>query len=511
MKKYIWLIPCFFVLLYFGPSMTIPVTLEEAMSASRALELFDSDKFFIRDLDSVLTGWSLHYLGNNHLGLRLGNIVVVALMSILGMFAVKKCTNDTMTGIMATLIFFTSYWSFYTPISTHGTVWGEFFNVLALGAFFMASRESRFSMQRISLLVFCGFLTALSLIINGISPFFMSFVIAVIFLLWEKKYADMLLMPILISAVTLGFLLLHGYYVEDNLWAELCYLYDDFVADFAAFRSGDFVTSGLRNLRILLFGLLPSSVFLICAIVGYKGYVRHFFKQSIYKFTFVFLCISVISVLFNSEAVLADLPLSSLSYSFLVGAGLVNYFRTRNKHTLFNSLMWIFALVLICISVYELVTDIFAELRNFALAGLLWSLFIMISFIGPKTGSRVKAYFLGLSVALFASLSIPAYHAISADELKAVLKIAVDSEEDDHKIYATESMYHLVKFYLNDKDIKKFNEEDMTVLTPEMEEFRKDNDIVIFAQKGEIGNSLLQKSRTIDARKFRLHLFTEKK
>ena len=135
----------------------------------------------------------------------------------------------------------------------------------------------------------------------------------------------------------------------------------------------------------------------------------------------------------------------------------------------------------------------------------------MASFIGPKTGSRVKAYFLGLSVALFASLSIPAYHAISSDELKAVLKIAVDPDDDDHKIYATQSMYHLVRFYLNNKDIKKFDEENMSVLTPEMEELRKDNDIVIFAQKGEIGNSLLKKSRTIDARKFRLHLFSETK
>ena len=511
MKKYIWIIPCFFILLYFGPSMTIPVTHEEAVSASKAAELFDNGKFFIRELDSVLAGWSLHYLGNNHLGLRLGNIIVVALMSILGMFAVKKCTNDTMTGIMATLIFFTSYWSFYTPISTHGTVWGEFFNLLALGVFFMASRENRFSLQRISLLIFCGLTTALSLIINGMPPFLMSFVIAVIFLLWEKKYIDMLLMPVLISAVTLGFLLLHGYYIEKSLWAELHYLYNDFISDFAALRSGDFITSSLRNLKILLFGILPSSVFLICAIVGYKGYIRHFFKQSIYKFTFVFLCVSIISVLFNSEALLADLPLSSLPYSFLVGAGLVNYFRTRNKHTLFNSLMWIFALGLICISVYELATGTVVVVRNFALAGLLWSLFIMASFIGPKTGSRVKAYFLGLSVALFASLSIPAYHAISSDELKAVLKIAVDPDDDDHKIYATQSMYHLVRFYLNNKDIKKFDEVNMSVLTPEMEELRKDNDIVIFAQKDEIGNSLLKKSRTIDARKFRLHLFSETK
>ncbi len=510
MKKYIWIIPCFFILLYFGPSMTVPVTHEEAISASKASELFESGKFIIRELDSVLAGWSLHYLGNNHLGLRLGNIIVVALMSILGMFAVKKCTNDTMTGIMATLIFFTSYWSFYTPISTHGTVWGEFFNVLALGVFFMASRENRFSLQRISLLIFCGFLTALSLIINGMPPFLMSFIIAVIFLLWEKKYIDMLLMPILISAVTLGFLLLHGYYVEKSLWMELHYLYNDFISDFNALRSGNFIASSLFNLKMLIFGILPSSVFLICAIVGYKGYVRHFFKQSIYKFTFVFLCVSAVSVLFNSEVLLADLPLSSLPYSFLVGAGLVNYFRTRNKHTLFNSLMWIFALGLISVSIYELATHSFIT-RNFAVAGLLWSLFIMASFAGPKTGSRVKAYFLGLSVALFASLSIPAYNAISADELKTVLKIAVDTNKDDHKIYASGSMYHLVRFYLNDKDIKMFNKKNMTVLTPEMEKLRKDNDIVIFAQKGEISNNLLQKSRTIDARKFRLHLFTETK
>lgn len=511
MKKYIWIIPCFFILLYFGPSLIMPVTQREALAAAAASEIYEAGDFSIRNLDSMLAGYSLKQLGNNPLGLRIGNILVVALMSLLGMFAVKKCINDSMTGIMATLIFFTSYWSFYTPISSHNTVWGEFFNVLALGAFFMASRENRYSMQRISLLIFCGFLTALSLIMNGISPFLMSFVIAVIFLLWEKKYTDMLLMPILISVVTLGFLLLHGYYVEKHLWYELAELGNEFVKNIGALAEGGFISSCFYNLKVLIFGILPSLVFLVCAVWGYKGYIEHFFKQSIYKFMFVFFCVGIVSVLFNKEVFLADLPLTYLPYSFLVGAGLVNYFRTRNKYILFNSLMWIFVISGISVSIYELVSHNFVIVRNFAVAGLLWCLFIIISFISPKTSSRLKAYFLGLSVALFASITALAHNAISADELKAVLSVAVDVENGDYKIYASKSMYHLVQFYMDDEDVELIEADVLDKLTPEMEKERKDDDIVIIAKKDEISNDLLKKSRTVDAGKFRLHLFMEKK
>lgn len=511
MKKYIWIIPCFFILLYFGPSLILPVTHREALSAAEATEIYEAGNFTIRNLDSMLAGYSLSVLGNNPLGLRLGNIIVVALMSILGMFAIKKCINDVMTGIMATLIFFTSYWSFYTPISSHSIVWGEFFNVLALGMFFMASRESRFSMQRISLLVLCGFLTALSLMINGTSPFFVSFVIAVIFLLWEKKYTDMVLMPILISAVTLGFLLLHGFYVMHDLWYELAFLKQDFCKNLNALCTGDFIHSCLYNLKVLIFGILPSLVFLICAIWGYKGYVRHFFKQSIYKFMFVFLCAGIVSVLLNNEFFLADLPLTYLPYAFLVGAGLVNYFRTRNKYLLFNSLLLFFAIGMISISIYELISHEYVVVRNFALAGLLWSIFIFFSFISPKTSSRLKAYFLGLSVALFASISVLANNEISSDELNAVLKVAVDPESDDYKIYASPSMYHLVRFYMSDRDVEKIECEVLEKLDDKMEKERKDDDIVIFAREHEIGQDLQRKARMIDARKFRLHLFTESK
>lgn len=511
MKKYIWIIPCFFILLYIGPSLIMPVSPKEAAVAATVSEIYDAGNFSIRNLDSLLAGYSLNKLGNNPFGLRLGNILVVALMSLLGMFAIKKCINDNMTGIMATLIFFTSYWSFYTPISSHNTVWGEFFNVLGLGAFFMASRENRYSLQRISLLIFCGFLTALSLIMNGVSPFFMSFVIAVIFLLWEKKYADMLLMPIVISVVTIGFLLLHGYYVEKSVSYELEKLGCEFLENLQALSGGGFWSKCFYNLKVLLFGILPSMVFLICAVWGYKGYVKHFFKQSIYKFMFVFLCVGIASVLFNEKVFLADLPLTYLPYSFLVGAGLVNYFRTRNKYILFNSLMWIFVISVISISIYELVSHNFVIVRNFAVAGLLWSLFILISFISPKTSSRLKAYFLGLSVALFASISALAHQGISSDELNAVLSVAVDTDEDDYKIYASKSMYHLVRFYMADRKIEKIEDDVLDKLTPEMEKERKDDDIVIFAKKDEISNELLKKARTVDAKKFRLHLFMEKK
>ena len=92
-----------------------------------------------------------------------------------------------------------------------------------------------------------------------------------------------------------------------------------------------------------------------------------------------------------------------------------------------------------------------------------------------------------------------------------MLSIAVEPGDDDYRIYASKSMYHLVRFYMTDKKIALIEAAKLEKLTPEMEKLREDDDIVIFAKKDEISQELLQKARTVDARKFRLHLFMEKK
>ena len=147
-----------------------------------------------------------------------------------------------------------------------------------------------------------------------------------------------------------------------------------------------------------------------------------------------------------------------------------------------------------------------------ALAGLLWSLFILLSFASTKTSSRLKAYFLGLSVALLSTITaVAAYSAISGEELKSVLSIAVDPQSDNYQIYASPEIYHLVRFYMSDGDIKYIESDVLAELNEDMLKIRKNKDIVIFAKAGEVSDDLLKKSRTVDARKFRLHLFTESK
>ena len=60
---------------------------------------------------------------------------------------------------------------------------------------------------------------------------------------------------------------------------------------------------------------------------------------------------------------------------------------------------------------------------------------------------------------------------------------------------------------MNDKNVKQIKEKVLEELDADMKEVRKDKDVVIFASEGEISDMILKKSRTIDARKFRLHLF----
>ncbi len=514
MKKYVWIVICFFILLYIGPSLIAPVTQHECAEAAKATALFEQGGLAVESLDRMLSGAALHYCGNNAFGLRIGNILVVALMSIFAMFAIKKCTSDAMTGIISALIFFTSFWSFYSPVVPNNQVWGEFFNVLALGCFFMASRESMFSIQRISLLILCGLLTVMSLLMNGISPFIMSFCIAVIFLLVERKYLDMLLVPVVISVITVGFLLLYGHYIRGGWNYELVVLANDFCADWKKMEESFSVARLFTNSKVLLIGVVPSLVFLICAIAGYKGYWKHFFRQSIYRFALIFLLVGIVSVLLNVTLFLAGLPLTILPYSFLVGAGFVNYMRTRNHFWLLYFLFIIFAFCIIGASLWYYCMPQVSLPRNFAFAGFLWGAFIFIGFLSPKTSARMKAYFIGLSVGLFAAMTAARYKEISSYELETVFAIAVEPASQTYEIYATPAMYHVVNFYMNDKNVKLAEVDEnnaLNELSDEMEKAAEKKEIVIFAKRGELSPVLLKRAKTLVHEKFTLHLFAVKK
>ena len=89
------------------------------------------------------------------------------------------------------------------------------------------------------------------------------------------------------------------------------------------------------------------------------------------------------------------------------------------------------------------------------------------------------------------------------------MNIAVDSERKEaYKLYASPEMYHVVRFYMTDQDVIELKNTDDTAVNALLDEI-EGKDVVIFAKNGEISPELMKKARTLDAKKFRLHLFTE--
>ena len=200
MKKYYFALFIFFVLIYVMPNLMIAISPNEAQEALEAYCTYKYEPFSLANFDSIISGFFISLFGFTKWGIASNSIIALAVLSISTIYAIKKCTNDKTLAICTSLLFFATFWIFLLipnpSVVGNSGIWGALINFVALGAYFMASREERFSVQRIGMLFLCGVLTFASLIISGLNPFFFSIIVVTIYMLSQKRYVDMLLMPL---------------------------------------------------------------------------------------------------------------------------------------------------------------------------------------------------------------------------------------------------------------------------------------------------------------------------
>ncbi len=467
MKKYYFALFIFFILIYVMPNLMLGILPQEAQAATQAYCAYKYEAFTLSNLDNIISGFFISLFGFTKWGIASNGIIALAVLSLSTIYAIKKCTNDNTLAAFTYLLFFSSFWIFlFIPDAVVGNsgIWGALINFLGLGAYFMASREERFSFQRIGLLLLCGILTFASLLISGLNPFFFSIIVATLYMLSQKRYIDMLLMPIEIIIVTGALLSLSSYCGQGNFFAWVCdgkvsilNYWTEFFSDIP--KAQDTI---INNLMLLGMGILPIAPFLLCSIRNYKKTSVEFLRRPIYKFSMIFLLTAVIFSILNRGLIMANLPITYLPFSFLVATGLVTYLRSNNRHKLLSSCFVIIGVIAVLLGTNLLLLD-----NHYFLSGVILIIIglMLIFTVKLNIEKRIAVYFFSLSLfMLIAALQI-AFMADkyfpTARQINKRIETIVGKNYPDNQVQffaCSLNNYHLINFHLQNK-VELINDE----------------------------------------------------
>lgn len=461
MKKYYFALFIFFVLIYVMPNLMIAISPNEAQEALEAYCTYKYEPFSLANFDSIISGFFISLFGFTKWGIASNSIIALAVLSISTIYAIKKCTNDKTLAICTSLLFFATFWIFLLipnpSVVGNSGIWGALINFVALGAYFMASREERFSVQRIGMLFLCGVLTFASLIISGLNPFFFSIIVVTIYMLSQKRYVDMLLMPLEIIFIVGALLCLISLSKGESYYAWIISGKSSIISYWAGFFNNITLVKEtiLHNIKLLCMGILPIIPFVICAIYNDKKNSSEFLKRPIYKFAMIFFITAIAFSVLNRGLILANLPITYLPLSFLIATSLVNYLRTNNRHKLLGSCFLLIGVAAVIGGVNLLLMYKHNLLNGITiiLIGLMLVFTVRLSI-----DKRIATYFLGLAlIMLIFTLQISAFATHMWPSARQV-KIRVESiigknyPANQVEFFACDlKSYQLINFYFNNE------------------------------------------------------------
>lgn len=231
--KYVFLIACFFVCAYIVPSIGRPmVTPDEFRYGEIPREMLVNNDFTTPRLVNMryyekpslgywITAGAIKVFGENAFAVRFMSLLGAALGALFVSIWVKQNRRDDRLAALAALLYLGC-----------GLVYGlGVFSVLdslltafttgTLGCMFLAISEQGFNRRRILLLLLAGVFAGLAFMTKGFIAFAVPGLTAAAYLLWERRWKDLFLLPILpllaIAAVVLPWAW-HMHQTDGDFW-----------------------------------------------------------------------------------------------------------------------------------------------------------------------------------------------------------------------------------------------------------------------------------------------------
>jgi 4-amino-4-deoxy-L-arabinose transferase len=231
-----------------------------------------------------LNAISLKLFGENNFAVRLSSALAAGL-SALGLFMLVKKFSGTETALWGTVIFLSSVLVY--GISTFAVLDGptSFFLTAAMAGFFFAYMEKSWNIKKVVALLLFGFFCGLAFLTKGFLAVVVPGIIIIPFLIWEKRWKEMFILPWIPAAAMLVTILPWAIMIhlrDNDFWNYFFWV--EHVQRFLEKEESQHPAPFWFFVPVLIAGIVPWLFLLPSIIGGYRGRCAETFKLPLMRY-----------------------------------------------------------------------------------------------------------------------------------------------------------------------------------------------------------------------------------
>jgi len=423
MKKYSVAIIALFLILYILPLGVRPISIpDESRYAEIPREMIASGEWVVPYVNGLkyfekpvlgywLNAFSITLFGENAFSIRLTSALATGISALMVFFLLRRFGGGSQAGILGAAAYLTCLLVFALGTINILDSMLSMFLTGAMASFFFAYKEERF-LKKVGFLAPFGVFCGLAFLIKGFLAFAVPLVTIVPFMLWERRFKELVKIswvPLLtLLIVTLPWcIMIH--LREGDFWNY--FFWTEHIKRFVSPIAGQHPKPFWYFIPLLAGGALPWIFLLPVVFSGAKGVVQSkdsFVRIAICWFLFPFLFFSACSGKLIPYILPCFPPLV-----IIISIGLMNYFEAGKKRSFvicasFFAVLTGGAAVML---VVDQTTDLFG-FRGYgrpetwkwvvAAAGLLiWSSVCFLSAIGSDSKKKLVLYIIAPLMLLF--------------------------------------------------------------------------------------------------------------
>jgi len=333
-----------FLLIYIAPLGVRPTAIiDEARYGEIPREMIATGDWVVPHLNGLryfekpamgywLNALSMLAFGENAFGIRFTSAASVGLCALLIFWLVRRETGNTLQAIISSIIYMTSLLVIIIGVTSVLDSMLTLFVSCASAFFLAAYREDIVTYRRIFYYSIFGFFCAMAFMTKGFIAFAVPVVIIVPFMLWERRFKDLILFPawpIIVAIATILPWAIMIHLREADYWNY--FFWEEHIQRFMTHEAQHDEPIWFF-IPILLGGILPWAFVMPAAIQGMK---KRFRETPLMRFA---LCWFVMPFLFFSASrgklgtyILPCFP----AFGILAAFGLLNYFKSE-RYKAFN-------------------------------------------------------------------------------------------------------------------------------------------------------------------------------
>jgi 4-amino-4-deoxy-L-arabinose transferase len=356
MRKIYLLLTGLFILLYIVPLGFRPLfTPDEPRYAEIARELIVHDDWVVPKINNLryfekpimghwLNAISLKLFGENNFAVRLSSALAAGL-SALGLFMLVKKFSGTETALWGTVIFLSSVLVY--GISTFAVLDGptSFFLTAAMVGFFFAYMEKRWNIKKVAALLLFGIFCGLAFLTKGFLAIVVPAIIVIPFLIWEKRWKEMFILPWIPAAAMIVTILPWAVMIhlrDNDFWNYFFWV--EHVQRFLEKEASQHPAPFWFFIPVLIAGIIPWLFLLPSIINGYRGRCIETFKLPLMRYVACWLVFPFLFFSASSGKLATYILPCFVPAAILLSYGLENFLRMDKpgKINLFLKLLfWI--------------------------------------------------------------------------------------------------------------------------------------------------------------------------